>query len=144
MTSKEYLLQIQLLKTFIETRQEQLEELKAQATSLRSPSADEKVQTSKVVGDIDAERIAKYVDLEKKIEHHIECYMELKDQIISEIEELRDERYIKLLKLRYIDGKTFEVIACEMRYNWRHIIRLHGDALQSFNNIVLSKKDSIE
>lgn len=37
-----------------------------------------------------------------------------------------------LLILRYKRGMTFEEIAEEMEYSWRHTLRLHGSALAHF------------
>lgn len=37
-----------------------------------------------------------------------------------------------LLILRYKRGMTFEQIAEEMEYSWRHTLRLHGSALAHF------------
>lgn len=37
-----------------------------------------------------------------------------------------------LLILRYKRGMTFDQIAEEMEYSWRHILRLHGSALAHF------------
>ena len=37
-----------------------------------------------------------------------------------------------LLILRYKRGMTFDQIAEEMEYSWRHTLRLHGSALAHF------------
>ena len=36
---------------------------------------------------------------------------------------------------KYIEKKTFEDIASEMKYSWRQIIRIHGRALQEFERL---------
>ena len=52
--------------------------------------------------------------------------------ITDEIEKLPNETEKTLLMLRYINGKTFEQVAVEMGYSWRHTLRLHGQALAHF------------
>ena len=52
--------------------------------------------------------------------------------ITDEIEKLPNETEKTLLMLRYIKGMTFEQVAVEMGYSWRHTLRLHGQALAHF------------
>lgn len=35
-----------------------------------------------------------------------------------------------LIRLHYIDGRTWEQVAVEMGYSWRQVHRIHGDALK--------------
>ena len=48
------------------------------------------------------------------------------------IDSIEDEEYYSILFSRYIEKKTFEVIATEMNYSYRNITRLHGRALKAF------------
>lgn len=52
--------------------------------------------------------------------------------ITDEIEKLPNETEKTLLMLRYIQGMTFEQCAVEMGYSWRHVLRIHGQALAHF------------
>jgi len=45
---------------------------------------------------------------------------------------MEDENVYNVLFSKYIEKKTFEVIATEMNYSWRQTIRLHGIALKKF------------
>lgn len=45
---------------------------------------------------------------------------------------MEDENTYNILFARYIEKKTFEVIATEMKYSWRQVVRLHGTALKQF------------
>ncbi|WP_434310365.1 sigma factor-like helix-turn-helix DNA-binding protein [Hominifimenecus sp. rT4P-3] len=47
------------------------------------------------------------------------------------IEAVEDEREKDLLTYRYLEGKSWEQIAMEMGYTSRHILRLHGRALEN-------------
>lgn len=44
--------------------------------------------------------------------------------------------YYTLLELKYIEGATWESIAVEIGYTWRHTIRLHGEALKRVEAII--------
>lgn len=72
---------------------------------------DEQIQNLK---DERLERAKIYTDIEKRIR------------------EMKDDNEQELLRMRYLQGKTFEEIAVAMRYAYRHITRLHGNALQNF------------
>lgn len=55
-------------------------------------------------------------------------------QIGNAIASVSDERLRELLRLRYIEGSSFEQIAVTMNYSWRQVLRLHGTAL---NEVVI-------
>lgn len=42
----------------------------------------------------------------------------------------------EILHRKYIEAQTFELIAVEMNYSWRHTIRLHGMALAEVEKIL--------
>lgn len=52
--------------------------------------------------------------------------------ITDALEQMPNETEKTLLMLRYIKGMTFEQVAVEMGYSWRHTLRLHGQALAHF------------
>ena len=54
------------------------------------------------------------------------------DSIVSQIESLDDHRFVEVLKHRYLYGKRWEQIAVDMKYAFRHVTRLHGQALNAF------------
>lgn len=54
------------------------------------------------------------------------------DAIVEQINALSDTRYVSVLKQRYVYGKRWEEIAVCMRYGFRHVLRLHGQALSAF------------
>lgn len=53
-------------------------------------------------------------------------------EITSRIDAMQDDTEKLLLRLRYIRGMTFDEVADAMGYSWRHVIRIHGSALQHF------------
>ena len=63
-------------------------------------------------------------------------YVNAKDNIIRDIEKLTDSTQYDVLFKRYVEHKTFEVIATDLNYSWRQIIRIHGEALREFEKII--------
>lgn len=131
MTAKEYLRQIGVLDAKISRRMKQIEELKLLATGTRSVLVSERVQSSPS-GDKMSDAVAKWIDLEKEVTVMIDQLVDMKNRIIGEIHQLDDERYIRILEMRYIDQELWEQIALSMHMDVRHIYRLHGYALQEF------------
>lgn len=63
------------------------------------------------------------------------------DRRIAEIEaaiEPLEPNERKLIRLHYIEGLTWEDVAVEMSYSWRHVHRIHGRALQKLQTWVPS------
>ena len=147
MTAKEYLDQIRLLNVKIDQKIQEKEELMSLAESRGSQAGDpNKVQTSgSTAGPM--RYVDKAVDMESRIDRMIDSYIDLKDTIINQINQLDDPRYIELLSLKYVGRRDeygrihyfrLEEIACTMTkrngepYSYDHINRLHGEALQKF------------
>ena len=63
-------------------------------------------------------------------------------EIINSIDKLmatdddKAKTYHRLLMMRYVDGASWEQIAVEIGYTWRHTIRLHGEALKRMEVII--------
>lgn len=70
--------------------------------------------------------------MEKDIDRTIDEYRDKKCKIISQIDGMEDENYYNILFSRYIEKKSFELIATEMSFSYRNITRLHGKALKAF------------
>ena len=57
-------------------------------------------------------------------------------EIEDTVGRVKDPIQQDLLRMRYIEGKTFELIAVELNYSWRHTMRIHEDALCSIKKII--------
>ena len=133
--AKLYLSQIKILNGKIKRRQQEVDDLREAAMSLGGSGLDaNKVRTDSPDPDPLATKVSKYVDLEKEIDAMIDEFIDLKHTIIGQIEELTDSKYIDVLFKRYVDCKSFRQISREMNYSEDHTKRLHGQALQEFNN----------
>ena len=134
MTAKQYLSQISRLNKMIANKLTEIYQLKSIASNISVLNEEDKVQTSGSkdrIGDM----VSEIVDLEKEAKEYIDIYTDLRRKIIMQIDAMPNENHYKVLFAKYIEEKTFEVIAEEMEYSWRQIIRIHGDALAEFERI---------
>lgn len=140
MTVKKYLQQLRVLNIKIRQREEQIRELRSLAMGSGSLSSEgERVQTS-IAGDKLSESVIKYIDLQAEVKQMIESYTQEQNKIISQIQSLEDSRYIEILYKRYVEFKSFELIACEMNYNYTWICELHGKALKAFETAETNRR----
>ena len=134
MTAKEYLRQIEVLDIKIKQREDQLSCLKETAGGAAAIRYDKVNIQSNPAPDSLERNVIKIMDLEKRIIKD-KCRMEvLKDQIIGQIHDLDDKRYIDILYLRYVKFERFEKIAADMSYDYVYLRALHGEALGMFEN----------
>ena len=57
-------------------------------------------------------------------------------EILDKLSRISDPVLFKILNYRYIEGKSFDWIAVEINYTWRHTINLHGKALEEMQKIL--------
>lgn len=131
MTTKDYLNQISRLNRMINNKLVELSQLKELACSISAVNNEEKVMATPNFDKIGTKQ-AKIDEIERNISELVDEYIIKRDEIVTQIDSMEDENVYNVLFSRYIEKKTFEVIATEMNYSWRQIIRLHGLALQKF------------
>lgn len=133
MQAKEYLDQIRICKNNIKHNLHRLDELKemALATGSKELKADV-IQVSLTNAGLE-DTVGKYVDFEQSIREDIHRYLELKEKIVGEIENLNaSPQYIQVLLERYNTCKRFEDIAVTMGYSYETIRHIHTKALIKF------------
>ena len=62
-------------------------------------------------------------------------------EILDVLSQIDDVTLYRILTYHYIEGRRFEWIAVEIGYTWRHIIRLHGQALKAVDKIIGDKNE---
>lgn len=131
MTAKEYLSKIQTYRQLMQTYADRIEELYHEASGLKAIVYDkDRVQVSpeqkmeKIFARIDAVA-EKYARARLRFERETQ-------KRIDQISRLDNNLHVRLLTLRYVEGKRWEEIACIMHYSFRHVTRLHGQALGAF------------
>lgn len=126
MTPKEYL---QQYRDSLERTREitsHLDDLRAIAVSLRN-------DRGKRVA-LDA-AVANLVDAQDQAAAELNRLCQLRAEIVEKIDGISDARLRTLLWHRYILGEKWEQIAVAMALDYRWVLRLHGRALQSFQQI---------
>lgn len=134
MTAKQYLGQISRLNKMIANKLSEIYQIKSMALNISVLNEEDKVQTSGSkdrIGDM----VAKMVDLEKEAQSYVDAYTDLRRKTIMQIDSMPKETHYKVLFSKYIEDKTFDVIAEEMGYSWRQVIRIHGAALTEFEKL---------
>lgn len=131
MTTKDYLNQISRINRMINNKIVELSQLKELACSISAVSGEDRVMVTPNFDKIGTKQ-AKIDEMERNIDALVDEYIIKRDKIVSQIDSMEDENVYNVLFLRYIEKKTFEVIATEMNYSWRQTIRLHGIALKKF------------
>lgn len=131
MTTKDYLNQISRINRMINNKIVELSQLKELACSISAVSGEDRVMVTPNFDKIGTKQ-AKIDEMERNIDALVDEYIIKRDKIVSQIDSMEDENVYNVLFSRYIEKKTFEVIATEMKYSWRQTIRLHGIALKKF------------
>lgn len=73
--------------------------------------------------------VAKLIDLDNEIDRQVDALVDMRREIEGHINSISDDRYKRLLTLRYLDGMTWDRVGLEMGYERRQVTRLHGFAL---------------
>lgn len=131
MTTNDYLNQISRINRMINNKIVELSQLKELACSISAVSGEDRVMVTPNFDKIGTKQ-AKIDEMERNIDALVDEYIIKRDKIVSQIDSMEDENVYNVLFSRYIEKKTFEVIATEMNYSWRQTIRLHGIALKKF------------
>ena len=135
MQAKEFLKNLIQIDMMISCKKEQIAELRETLTSIGCATDNERVQTS-IKGDKMTNVIAKIMELENLVNNDIGILTEYKLQAREMIEKLQNNVEKIVLYKRYFDCKSFEQIAVECNYSWRHVHRIHGNALINLDKIL--------
>lgn len=110
---------------------DRIEELYHDASGLKAIVYDkDRVQTSP-----QDHMEAVFVKIDREAEKYAKARARYEAEARKRMEEiagLDNPVHVQLLVLRYIEGKSWEEIACAIGYTWRHTLRIHGDALNAF------------
>lgn len=79
--------------------------------------------------------VAELVDTERRTKAEITRLTRLEEEIKYAIGHIQ-EPYHTILYERYINGKTWEQIAVQMNYCFRHTTKLHGMALKLLQDVL--------
>jgi DNA-directed RNA polymerase specialized sigma subunit len=127
MTPKEYLEQYHVLDAAIDSKREQIENLKVTATKV-SPSSEGSASSSGA-SDRVGKAVAQLLDLENEIADDIEMLVALKKEILAQINVIPNLEYRYILEEHYFNRHSFEFIAERLGCERSTVCRRHGTAL---------------
>ena len=81
------------------------------------------------------DRIIEYIEYSEQINEMIDELINLKMTVVEEIENIDDGLYRTLLTERYINNKSWEVVADLIGYSQRRTMEHHNDALREFRKV---------
>lgn len=132
---KNYLLKIQKLDRMIERKLQEIERWQSMCEYPNAPSyGTDKVQSSggnqKLPSALD-----NYISMKHEIGEDIKRLSDAKREIISNIEQLPPNEYEVIYK-RYVELKSYNIIADEMGKSYSWCTTVHGRALQCLKRIL--------
>ena len=135
MTTKTYLQQIRRYKRMIENKSTEIFKLRQMACGLSIKPQEIRVQTSSEPDRIGS-TVAKIVDLENEIDAVVKIYIEKRNVIIEQIENLGDDaesiENIDVLTCRFVNDMDFKHIPDAVSMSRRKMFYVYGRALDAF------------
>ena len=135
MTAKEYLNQLIAMDNAINRKQQRLATLRDVAMNTTPNYADEAVQRTREKNPLE-NIMSKIVDLDREIDEDIDALVDFKAEVWEKLDKIADERYKRILWLRYADRKTWRYIASELNFTIRYIHKMHLKALAELDKII--------
>lgn len=132
MTNKEYLNQAYRLNERINSNLKEIDELRALAVSIGSPTMGERVSGSHSTEAPFARAIMKIDELEHKLDAEIDRLIDLKAEISNAIKTVQNPDEEILLRYRYINCYGWNKICALMSVSQRTVHRIHASALKNF------------
>ncbi len=83
------------------------------------------------------EAVCRLIDLEGDLDKEIDRLVDQTRLAEALISRIKDSRYRDVLRYRYLNGWRWERIMLEMRYEEKHVHRLHGYALAEFSRLYI-------
>lgn len=126
---KQYLRRYQTAKRRVGLIQEEIEELRSSKTS--PVGLGDGMPRGNGTSDLSG-YAARLDELLRELEAEKEMQMVTYREIRQQIEMVPDAIEQEILSRRYLIGQSWEKIAVEMKYSYRHVTKLHGHALNHF------------
>lgn len=140
---KDELMKIRAIKADIESKQRQIDYLDAKKTGIKSSVIDDmpKCEGCNIYENID--KILDQIDkVNRKMCKSLAELCKLLD-IWTNYVDMLDEDEQLLINLRYFECRSWRTVAKDLKYDERHVYRLHGRALANLSEIV-NKDENIK
>lgn len=129
--AKEYLLSVRRAKREVQRYQALKQQARDLACSVTAPT--DKIAVS---GGKGSDIFACYAQYSAVLDERISELFDLQNEVTRTIARVSDSRYRELLLGYYVEGMTWEQVACQMDYCYMQVCRLHGQALEAIRNIM--------
>ncbi len=135
MTAKEYMIGLKNLKTLIKTKEDELKELSAISDGApKSGSGGVRVSPDGTPPFV--KTIERKEQLERFINSRIDELFDKWYESEKALAKMNSPLYEAVLCDRYINNKSWEMIADELHYSVRQVQRFHGDALIALEDVM--------
>lgn len=140
MTAKEYLSQVGALDSAIKRLDSEIDRARAELITIRSswpdgqphgsggksdPVADRAVQLADTITRIEAKQLVTRARLWKTRSEVVDMIGNVQDPLLQEV-----------LYSHYVDGNKLEIVARQIGYSYRHMLRIHGQALLAMQRVL--------
>lgn len=131
MTVKQWLSRARICDREVKVLQTAVDRERDRVTSLTAS-----LDSAAVSGSPDPHKFDRYVELSADLMARIRQLYDLKAEVEMGIMQLPAGTLREILLLRYVSVMTWEQIAVTMDLSYRHVCRLHGDALEEIKKIL--------
>lgn len=135
MNAKEYLQQLDKIDFLIESKKNEIEQLRAKLFGGMNYEND---GSKKASSDINKNEkiIIKIIELEEELNKQLGELIDAKKKIIKVVDQLQDINEVKVIYLRYFQQYRWSRIQIELNYSKSHLMRVHMNALKNLNEIL--------
>ena len=135
MTAKQYLSQAYRLDERINSKLEQLGQLKMMATNITSNLSEICVQKTHNNHQME-DTIVKIIEQEQEIDDEVDALVDLKAEIRHMVDKVPGIDHRLLLEKRYLVFEDWSQITMDLNWSVQHTFRLHNEALREFDRIL--------
>lgn len=140
MTAKQYMNRARFINGEINDKREQKRSIYDSLTKITQSYESDGAQSTK-----EPHKFDRLAEINDKIDEQIKELQNAYNEIIETISKVQDGKQRRVLTLYYtvIDNRTkkpltWEQVAVEMHFSWKHTKRIHAKALQSVDEIIKS------
>lgn len=137
MNALQYVEQVKKLDTLINNKLNELENLKALALKVSTNTDGERVSGGGVTDpDAIAMSVASIIEKEQELDSLIDYYINKRATILKNVEQVNDPVLVSILYARHFKGDSWERIAVDSNYTYRHTLRLHDEAITELQKVL--------
>lgn len=133
MSAKEWLIRARKMRSRLRALQNSKERAFSKATSITVSGGE------RVSGGAPADTHAAFAEVSLAVDRQIEELEQTRAEILQVIGQVEDNTLATLLTEYYINDKTWEEVAVQIKYSWRWTMKLHGKALRVVEAILAKR-----